>query len=567
MITATILARGLAYATLATGFRSAPLQSPSGAQLHWDLDALEQAPLVLRMYKTYPFGQPDPERLKMAVVNGLRAWSWALGRPIPFDLWVGQEEGAFPPRILEDEMNSIFWRSAAMRQGDQIATDMSDSQAAYANVYFDEVSGEMQGFDLTLNDVDFRFVSRQDVAIGAVPPPDPNKDELYLEDTLLHELGHALGLDHSLDPDAVLFPTPRHQPEVLSCDDISSMRGLYQASLRPELKSTMFSLSGVLRMQGAQTLQGMGVMAVHQKNPKIRATTISKAGGAFSFSGLEAGDYALFAYPLSHLKRFFVGSGPIPSQLLCPRPTVPDGKQLLPAQWLASSTSPLAWVRAEAIPAPIQFELSCEPKQSFVPATSSQRFPVQLQAEAGPAGEVWGIADRFRNDPAVLPNEVRHYRWSHPGGPLLINWMSDPVGALHSSSIAIFKGGEGSHEELARFEPSLADPDLHQIEVAELAAGDYLLGVQRNLLRSPAAGILGAAVPPSAYAFWVSAGASIEACPVPPKTWPSYESPTPWPPSVHQERGCNSSGLAGGSAFWAFGALLGLLAWQRNRRS
>lgn len=567
MITATILVRGLALATLASGFRSAPLQSPSGAPLHWDMSALDQSPLVLRMYKTYPFGQPEPERLKMAVVNGMREWSWALGRPIPFDLWEGQEEGTFPPRILPDEMNSIFWRSAGMRQGDPVANEMKSSQAAFAQVYFDEITGELEGFDLTLNDVDFRFVSRQDVAIGAVPPPDPNNDELYLEDAVLHELGHALGLDHSLDPDAVLFPTPRHTPETLSCDDISSVRNLYLKELAPAQTAALFELSGVLNLEGVGPLERMGVMAVHQQNPKIRATTVSKEGGSFHFSGLERGEYALFVYPLSHLKRYFVGAGPIPSHRLCPNPVDPEKPKLVPAQWLASTESPLDWVNAQGFAAPpVQYNLRCDPRQRHVPATASQRLPVKLQAFASPLGPIWGLADRFRNDPALLPNEVRHYSWTHNGGSLTVNWMSDPVGSLHSSTIAILKEGaaQGEYEEVARLDPSLLDPDLHQLAIPSLEPGDYLLSVQRNGLRVQASGILGEAVPSGSYAFWLTPGAPVPNCPMPPKTWPNYESPSAWPPGVHEDRGCSLAGPELGS--WAFGGCLALLAWRRQRR-
>lgn len=561
-----MMVRGLALATWASSSRSAPIQSPSGASLHWALDQMEQSPLVLRMYKTYPSGQPDPERVKMAVVNGLRAWSWALGRPIPFDLWEGQEEGTFPPRILPDEMNSIFWRSSAMRQNDPVANEMRPSQAAYTEVYFDEANGQLQGFDLVLNDVNFRFVSRQDVATGVEVAPDPSIDELYLEDTVLHELGHALGLEHTLDPDSVLFPTPRHLPGSLGCDDISSIRSLYAAALPPEKRQEIFQLSGVLRLQGGETLAGMGVMAVHQQNPKIRATTISKPGGQFNFSGLRAGKYALFAYPLSHLKRYFLGVGPIPPQQLCPDPTNAAGQLLVPAQWLASETSHLDWKEAQSVATPVQFELSCKPKQRFVPATASQRFPVELLPSDVGSGPVWGLADRFRNDPALLPNEVRHYRWTHPGGPLSINWMSDPVGALHSTSIAILKKGaiQDEFEQVAGLEPSLVDPDLHQLVQPELPAGEYLLSVQRNALRPQAPGLLGAAVPAGSYVFWMALGAPVQGCPAPPKVWPSYSSPSPWPPGPHKDRGCNSRGRSGASGAWTLVGLLLLLGWRRT---
>ncbi|MDX1925236.1 MAG: matrixin family metalloprotease [Pirellulaceae bacterium] len=45
---------------------------------------------------------------------------------------------------------------------------------------------------------------------------------------LMHEMGHVLGLDHSNDPNSVLFPTI-HEPAALTAGDIASVRALYGA--------------------------------------------------------------------------------------------------------------------------------------------------------------------------------------------------------------------------------------------------------------------------------------------------------------------------------------------------
>jgi Ca2+-binding RTX toxin-like protein len=45
----------------------------------------------------------------------------------------------------------------------------------------------------------------------------------------LHELGHALGLDHSTDPDAVMYPTAQTTNPGLSLADIAGMQLLYGA--------------------------------------------------------------------------------------------------------------------------------------------------------------------------------------------------------------------------------------------------------------------------------------------------------------------------------------------------
>lgn len=49
-----------------------------------------------------------------------------------------------------------------------------------------------------------------------------------LETVALHEIGHLLGLDHSSEPNAIMFPViPSGQAKSLHDDDIQGIRELY----------------------------------------------------------------------------------------------------------------------------------------------------------------------------------------------------------------------------------------------------------------------------------------------------------------------------------------------------
>lgn len=572
MFAASLLGKGVAWALWASSFRAVTLQTPTDQTIRWDLQAQRGSPLVLRLYETYPSKQPDPDRVRMAVVNGMRSWNWAIGNHLPFDLWAGQDEGSFPPRFLPDELNAIFWRSAAMRQRDEIATAMRKSQAAYTAIYFDEVSGEMKGFDMALNDVNFRFVSRQDVALGLAQPPDVKNKELYLEDTVLHELGHVFGLDHSLDPESVLYPIPRRAPGSLGCDDLASVRGLYsQSGVEVSKAANAFELSGVLRSENGVPLPGYGVMAVHRDNPKLRVTASTKAQGRFSFKGMREGSYALYAYPLKPLRRFFVQSQEWGSASVCEDPQNTPELTHAPPQWVSLPSGRVQWMQAQRIgqtAGPGQaLELRCSLAKGEAPSVASPRFPVKLHAQAAGPESVWSMSDRFRNRPELLPNAMRHYTWSHPGGPAKIGWLSDAIGSEHSVTLALWRVTENENEPalIQELQPSLEHPGEHQLWQPHLDAGEYLVSVKRSNLREARQGLTGAGAKPWSYFVWVDQHPAVPTCEASPQSWPAYEAPTRWPPNPEGDRGCRILDARQGSLWSVFGLVA--LGWIRRRRS
>src|SRR5262249_46545974 len=50
---------------------------------------------------------------------------------------------------------------------------------------------------------------------------------LSLEQAALHELGHVLGLDHSPDETAVMYPEPSRERDQLGRSDLAGLRALY----------------------------------------------------------------------------------------------------------------------------------------------------------------------------------------------------------------------------------------------------------------------------------------------------------------------------------------------------
>ncbi len=72
----------------------------------------------------------------------------------------------------------------------------------------------------------------------------------------LHELGHALGLDHSSNPDSVMYPMYRGIVRGLADDDIQAARSLYPPAPEPTIPAGWTSASIGADMPGGATESG-----------------------------------------------------------------------------------------------------------------------------------------------------------------------------------------------------------------------------------------------------------------------------------------------------------------------
>jgi len=139
-------------------------------------------------------------------------------------------------------------------------------------------------------------------------------DAFYL--TLVHELGHALGLQHtftsSVMSTAATRTTTRSRP--LAGDDIAGISMLYPA---PGYHTRVGSI------QGRVTAGGVGVhlasvVAISPSGEAVSAFT--KPDGAYEITGLPPGLYYIYVHPLPPAVQSALGPGDI---LL---PVDPDGK-------------------------------------------------------------------------------------------------------------------------------------------------------------------------------------------------------------------------------------------------
>lgn len=230
------------------------------------------------------------ERNRTAELNAVRA-SFGQWQSIPGALLKFEEGGLVNPGVdintgPADQTNVVFWakRSTLVNGGREdirglrgltvvsFATDHSLLQA-----------------DIVLNGVEFEWLT--DVAA----PPAQNQNQPFIEATLLHEIGHFVGLDHSPAGGATVTRSgPGFSTELgLSSDEIAAARALYP---NPSVSTSVAHLRGQIRM-GAQPVFGAMVTAENAAG-NLAAATVSRKDGSYDLLAIPPGAYRVRASPL-----------------------------------------------------------------------------------------------------------------------------------------------------------------------------------------------------------------------------------------------------------------------------
>ncbi len=128
--------------------------------------------------------------------------------------------------------------------------------------------------------------------------------------TLVHEFGHALGLQHTLTSSVmsteVTRSTTRSRP--LAADDVAGISTLYPA---PGFLSGTASISGRVTMDG-QAVHMASVVALDPAGTAVSALT--DPDGFYRIAGLSPGEYYLYVHPLPPGKQTDLG----PAEIVLP---------------------------------------------------------------------------------------------------------------------------------------------------------------------------------------------------------------------------------------------------------
>jgi len=175
--------------------------APSGEAVRWHRDPV---PTEITMDPA-PAGL-DAAAAEAAVRRALATWTLA-GAP------------EFVPAGSEQE--PVLRVRFAMNAHDPA---IDPAALALTHLNFDSLTGELLTVEIAVNGFAFRWATGDECNRGT------DDFEYDFESTLAHEVGHAVGLRHSEDPEATMFTRPQpcaRERRDLAQDDLEAIAALY----------------------------------------------------------------------------------------------------------------------------------------------------------------------------------------------------------------------------------------------------------------------------------------------------------------------------------------------------
>ncbi|MGE3854214.1 MAG: invasin domain 3-containing protein, partial [Planctomycetota bacterium] len=207
-----------------------------------------------------------------------------------FDLWNVQTQsdwrteyiGGAPSEVMgNDGVNTVFF--------DKTDANMDAFTLGQTVVTF--TGTEIVDGDIRLNDPDFNWDTADGISNGQV-------NRSYIENTMVHEIGHFFGIDHSMISAASMLATsPNGAISAITphTDDIAGNGNAYGNS---NFSSQFGRVDGNVTKPGGGAAFGVHVSLIDLKTWEVVVGDLTDVSGNYSIKGVPPGRYWLIASPV-----------------------------------------------------------------------------------------------------------------------------------------------------------------------------------------------------------------------------------------------------------------------------
>ena len=414
----------------------------------------------------------SPASIYASAVRGLQRWKQASGGGIDFDYWQGTDPGIYLPNSEYNGLSSFYFASNAKSD-----THLSPNVLGLTQVWYNTSSGQILETDIVLNDRDFHFTENPTDTSGfgsGGPTFGGARPNVFIENVLTHELGHAFGLSHSAGLQSTMLFMESPEQAHLSCDEQTGIHALYAS---PDAGSRG-SLSGQIISDAGGKVFGAHVLAISRHRGTVLASAITDRAGNYVIQGLEPGAYFLMAEP------YYAGANALPAFYSGLNPFVcPGGEPFSRTAYVDSSGFNLQTVGVPAggnsSVAPIQ--VHCHGNGSAAISSSSASSSASAPTIYNGSGGV-GIINR-------LNSKDSFYRMGNVSGHVEIHALGFSLYSPVKLSLSL-QDGSGNSVAFQSFDPVYVGDSGYVNYDSGLTAdglppGDYYLRVSATSLSTP----------------------------------------------------------------------------------
>lgn len=221
---------------------------------------------------------------------------------LPYSLSSGCE--TLPGSTSQDGRNNILFTS---KIDSTCATEIPAGSGiiGVTKVRYRPTTGVIVEADLQLDDISFYFKTSGSNDLTTTPK------QINLNDVVVHELGHFLGLDHTSIRTSTMLFAVADEMQTPKNDDLLGIMSLYPAETG---MSTAFgALKGSVMDASDNAIFGAVVFALDARSLQIVASEITNPDGAFEFCALPPGPYIIYANRYSpfgpNIHSYYSGNG------------------------------------------------------------------------------------------------------------------------------------------------------------------------------------------------------------------------------------------------------------------